>query len=151
LNEVLVPYRKDIVDLEGKSLSDPYLPLLTVLSKLEEYSKLFEILNYMIKQVSQFCIMSVGFELLTVVVMNVAIFWNVALCRPYVNQRFFTHKIAPCLFVLAGCFTVVRLLSHHNMQFGTYSLPILQCVVLRLRNFRNRVFFLVPKIFLPFA
>jgi hypothetical protein len=71
LNEVLVPYRKDIVDLEGKSLSDPYLPLLTVLSKVEEYSKLFEILNYMIKQVSQFCIMSVGFELLTVVVMNV--------------------------------------------------------------------------------
>lgn len=59
LNEVLVPYRKDIADLEGMSLTDPYLPLLTVLSKVEEYSKLFEVLNYMIKQVSQFCIMSV--------------------------------------------------------------------------------------------
>jgi hypothetical protein len=73
LNEVLVPYRKDIVDLEGKSLSDPYLPLLTVVSKVEEYSKLLEILNYMIKQVSRFCIISVEFEVLMVVVMNVAI------------------------------------------------------------------------------
>jgi gamma-tubulin complex component 4 len=58
LNDVLVPYRKDIVDLEAGSLTDPYLPLLTVLSKVEEYTKLFEVLNYMIKQVSQFCIMS---------------------------------------------------------------------------------------------
>jgi hypothetical protein len=54
LNEVLVPYRKDIADLEGESLRDPYLPLLTVLSKVEEYAKLFEVLNYMIKQVRQF-------------------------------------------------------------------------------------------------
>jgi hypothetical protein len=59
LNEVLVPYRKDIADQEGKSLADPYLPLLTVVSKVEEYAKLFEVLNYMIKQVRRFCIMSV--------------------------------------------------------------------------------------------
>jgi hypothetical protein len=54
LNEVLVPYRKDIVDLEEKSLEDPYLPLLTVVSKVEEYAKLFEVLNSMIKQVRRF-------------------------------------------------------------------------------------------------
>jgi hypothetical protein len=30
----------------------------------------------------------VGFEVLTAVVMNVAIFWDIAPCSPYVNQRF---------------------------------------------------------------
>jgi hypothetical protein len=28
------------------------------------------------------------FEVLTAVVMNVAIFWDIALCNPYVNRRF---------------------------------------------------------------
>jgi len=51
LNEVLVPYRNEIVKLEEKALEDPYLPLLTVVSKVEEYTKLFEVLNSMIKQV----------------------------------------------------------------------------------------------------
>lgn len=54
LNEVLVPYRKDIADLEEKSLEDPYLPLLTIVSKVEEYTKLFEVINSMIKQVRRF-------------------------------------------------------------------------------------------------
>ncbi|XP_021925023.1 gamma-tubulin complex component 4 isoform X3 [Zootermopsis nevadensis] len=53
LNEVLVPYRKDIADLEEKSLEDPYLPLLTIVSKVEEYTKLFEVINSMIKQISE--------------------------------------------------------------------------------------------------
>jgi hypothetical protein len=57
LNEVLVPYRNDIVKLEEKGLEDPYLPLLTVVSKVEEYTKLFEVLNSMIKQVRRFCMM----------------------------------------------------------------------------------------------
>jgi hypothetical protein len=57
LNEVLVPYRKDIADLEEKALEDPYLPLLTVVSKVEEYTKLFEVLNSVIKQVRRVCIM----------------------------------------------------------------------------------------------
>jgi hypothetical protein len=30
----------------------------------------------------------VGFEVITAVVMSVAIFWNIAQCSPYVNQRF---------------------------------------------------------------
>jgi hypothetical protein len=30
----------------------------------------------------------VGFEVLTAVVMNVAIFWDIALCSMYVNQHF---------------------------------------------------------------
>jgi hypothetical protein len=30
----------------------------------------------------------VGFEVLTAVVMNVAIFWDIAQCNPYVNRRF---------------------------------------------------------------
>lgn len=53
LNEVLVPYRNEIVKLEEKALEDPYLPLLTVVSKVEEYTKLFEVLNSMIKQISE--------------------------------------------------------------------------------------------------
>lgn len=52
LNEVLVPYHNDIVKLEEKALEDPYLSLLTVVSKVEEYTKLFEVLNSMIKQIS---------------------------------------------------------------------------------------------------
>jgi len=57
LNEVLVPYRNEIVKLEEKALEDPYLPLLTVVSKVEEYTKLFEVLNSMIKQVRRSCLM----------------------------------------------------------------------------------------------
>jgi hypothetical protein len=30
----------------------------------------------------------VGFEVLTAVVMNVALFWDIAPCSPYVNRRF---------------------------------------------------------------
>jgi hypothetical protein len=59
LNEVLVPYHNDIVKLEEKALEDPYLSLLTVVSKVEEYTKLFEVLNSMIKQVRRFCMMYV--------------------------------------------------------------------------------------------
>lgn len=58
LNEVLVPYRDGIVKLEEKALEDPYLPLLTVVSKVEEYTKLFEVLNSMIKQVRRSCLLS---------------------------------------------------------------------------------------------
>jgi hypothetical protein len=32
--------------------------------------------------------LSVEFEVLTVVVTNVAIFWDIAPCTPYVNRRF---------------------------------------------------------------
>ncbi|KAJ4427759.1 hypothetical protein ANN_25412 [Periplaneta americana] len=53
LKEVLTPYDKDIVDLEEKALKDPYFPLLAIVSKVEEYSKLFEVLNYIIKQISE--------------------------------------------------------------------------------------------------
>jgi hypothetical protein len=33
------------------------------------------------------CILNIGFEVLTAVVMNAAIFWNIGPCSPYVNIR----------------------------------------------------------------
>ncbi|PSN56212.1 hypothetical protein C0J52_01399 [Blattella germanica] len=50
LQEVLVAYNSDLVEIEDEALRDPYLPLLTVINKVEEHAKVFEFLNSVIKQ-----------------------------------------------------------------------------------------------------
>jgi hypothetical protein len=40
----------------------------------------------------------VGFEVLTAVVMNVPVFWDIVLCSPYVNHR----SEGTCYFQLQG-------------------------------------------------
>jgi hypothetical protein len=46
----------------------------------------------------------VGFEVLTAVVINVAIYWDIAPCSLYVNQHFgITYHLATCYMLVVSC------------------------------------------------
>jgi hypothetical protein len=75
----------------------PVIPQYLLSSRLEEEQMIRNVTDELLKERHainkdvKHCVdiqIRVGFEVLTAVVMNVAIVWDIAPCSPYVNRRF---------------------------------------------------------------